>query len=297
MRVMLATPTLFRVPTVEFTMSLIKTTNLLMQYGHILDTCFVGGDAFVMKARNGLVQSFIDSWKTDYPADMLLFIDDDQAWDEMAVLRHLLDPHEIIAVAVPKKMDSANGEPQTFNNVLLDTNEAGQCYVEKGLLRSSQIGSGYLSIKRSAVEKFIKAYPRCYAPGDGGAHVKHYNAFEAKIMWGDTDEMYDALVAAVESGDMAKAKEVTAQIQTGKTLLGQFWGEDLVFCKKWVALGERIWIDPNVTMSHIGRKTWNGNFCEFLQKHAEVQITKLPEPQAAPQPIPSTLEAIEKLAA
>ena len=264
MRIMLATPTLFRIPTVEYTMSLIKTMNLLAQFGHMLDTCFVGGDAFIMKARNGLIESFIETWKTPYPADALLFIDDDQAWDENAVLRHIQDPHEIIGVAVPKKMDEVNGI-QTFNNVLLDTDDKGNCFVENGLLRCSQIGSGYLMIKRGAIEKLMKAYPRRYAPGDGGTHKAHYCFFESKVYWDEKDD----------------------------SVMGQFWGEDLVFCKKWVALGEHIWLDPNVMMSHIGRKTWNGNFCEFLQKHAAVEMTK----PAEVKPIPETLDAIQALAA
>ncbi len=273
MRVMLGTPTLFRVPAVEYTMSLIKTIGLLAQHGHVLDTCFVGGDAFIMKARNGIVQSFIETWNSPYPADVLVFIDDDQAWDETAFLRIVQDPHEIISVAVPKKMDIENGI-QTFNNVLLDTDDKGNCYVENGMLRISQVGSGFLAIKRSAIEKLIKAYPQQYSPGDGGAHKLHYCLFESKIIW-DQDPK----------------------------VIGQFWGEDLVFCKKWVALKnpetgepERIWLDPNVTMSHIGRKTWNGNFCEFLQKHAAVQLTKPAEPPKV-EPIPETLAAIEALAA
>ena len=151
MRVMLATPTLFRIPTVEYMMSVMKTSMLLMQSGHILDTCFVGGDAFVMKARNGLVESFIKSWEGQYACDVLVFIDDDQAWDEQAFLRIIQDPHEMIAVAIPKKQDTKEGEPQVYNNVQLDTDEKGNCVVENGMLRCSQIGSGFLSIKRSAI--------------------------------------------------------------------------------------------------------------------------------------------------
>lgn len=259
---MLGTPTLFRDPEVEYMMSAVRTINLLAQHGHALDLCFVGGDAFIMKARNGIIQSFIETWKTEYPADVLLFIDDDQSWDEQAVLRIINDPHEIIAVGIPKKMDS---DPQTFNNVLLDTDEKGNCYVENGLLRISQIGSGMMAIKRSAIEKLIKAYPEQYAPGDGGLHPKHYCLFENKIYR-----------------------------EEGK--LGQFWGEDLVFCKKWLALGEHIWLDPNVSVEHIGRKAWKGNFCEFLQKHAAVELTKPADPPK-PQPLPETLEGIQALAA
>mgnify|MGYP001575947153 FL=1 len=275
MRVMLATPTLRQEPTASFLMCVMKTMNLLAQHGIALDTCFVGGDSFIAKARNGLVQSFIETWTSEYPADVLFFVDDDQGWDEQAVLRAVLDSHEIIAAAVPKKMDAQPGDPQTFNNVMLDTTDAGECYVEHGMLRASQIGSGFMLIKRTAIEKMIAAYPQRYAPGDGGLHALHYNLFDAKVIWDAKDD----------------------------TVTGQFWGEDLIFCQKWCALGGKIWVDPNVTMEHIGRKSWTGNFLEFLQKHASVQVSQPVPPAnvvplaAAPAPIQETLDAIERIAA
>lgn len=271
MRVMLATPTLFRSPTLEFMMSVLKTSNLLMQHGHILDSAFVGGDCFISKARNGLIQSFIESWKTENPADVLVFIDDDQLWDEQSFLRIIQSNKEIVAVGIPKKMDPKDGEPQVFNNVMLDMDSNNNCFVEDGLLRISQIGSGFMAIKRSAIEKMIKAYPRQYAPGDGGLHALHYALFESKIIWPEDE------------------KEV-----------GQFWGEDLVFCKKWKDIGGEIWLDPNVNVEHIGRKAWSGNFMNFLQKHASVTTIDLPSnvvPIKTPEAIPETLEAIKQLAA
>jgi len=45
-------------------------------------------------------------------------------------------------------------------------------------------------------------------------------------------------------------------------------------------------------MSHIGRKTWQGNFCNFLQKHAAVELKPVHV-----EPIPETMAAIESLAA
>lgn len=264
MRVMLATPTLMRYPTLEYMMSVIKTINLCLQFGHTVDTSFVGGDAFISKARNGLVQSFIESWKTDYPADVLVFIDDDQAWDEQSFLRIIQAPHEFIGVAIPKKMDAAANDPQTFNNVALDTDAQGNCYVDNGFLRGTQIGSGMIALKRACIEKMIAAYPQRYSPGDGGAHPLHYNLFESKIIWDAKDPM----------------------------ITGQFWGEDLIFCQKWCALGEKMWLDPNVTVEHIGRKSWTGNFMQHLQKHAAVEVRQL-TPEV--EPIPATVDAINKM--
>jgi len=255
----------------EYSMSVMKTSQLLMQHGIPLDTIFVGGDCFISKARNGLIQSFIETWNGPHAADVLVFVDDDQEWDEQAFLRVVLDPHEIIAVAIPKKADTKEGEAQPFNNVMLDMDDTGNCYVDNGMLRISQVGSGFMAIKRSAIEKMIKAYPQRYSPGDGGTHPLHYNLFESKVVWDEKDP----------------------------EAIGQFWGEDLIFCKKWRDLGEHIWLDPNVNVSHIGRKTWSGNFMQFLQKHAKVETTTLRPPQQVTQPqaIPATLDAIEKLAA
>jgi len=262
MRVLLATPSLARYPSLEYLMSVMKTTNLCSQFGHTVDTSFVGGDAFISKARNGLVQTFIESWKSEYPADVLVFIDDDESWDEQSFLRIIQDPHEFIGVAIPKKMDS---DPLTFNNVSLETDTNGACFVENGLLRANQIGSGFIALKRSCIEKMIKAYPQRYSPGDGGAHQLHYNLFESKIIWDEQDD----------------------------TVIGQFWGEDLIFCKKWCALGEKIWLDPNVTVEHIGRKSWNDNFLDFLKKHAGVEIRDM----NTPTPIPETMQELERMAA
>ena len=255
MKVMLATPSLDGVPSIEYQTSLLKTNALLTAHGIQLDVSFIRGDQFIAKARNGLVQGFLES-----DANVLFFIDDDEGWDEQSFLRMVLDPHEFTAAAVPKKTDS--GE---FNNVILDTLENNECVIENGMLRAKQIGSGFICLKRSMIEKMIKADPRQYAPGDGGPHSLHYALFDSKIIWPEP----------------------------GQDGPGQFWGEDLEFCKKWIALGEYVWIDPNVNMEHAGRKTFRGNFLNYLKSTCSVTMQESPQPQ----PLPETQAAIQQIAA
>lgn len=255
MRVMLATPSLDGIPSIEYQTSVLKTNALLLQHGIQLDINFIRGDQFISKARNGLVQGFLDS--PEKP-DCLFFIDDDEGWDEHAFLRIILDSHEIVAAAVPKKCD-----PLEFNNVILDTKPDNECVIENGMLRAKQIGTGFMRIKRSALEKMVKAYPRKYCPGDGGPHPTHFALFDARIVWNEDPEKP-----------------------------GQFWGEDLEFCQKWCALGEYIWIDPNVGMEHTGRKTYRGNFLNFLKETCSVVMN-----ETKTVSIPETLQAIEKIAA
>lgn len=44
------------------------------------------------------------------------------------------------------------------------------------------------------------------------------------------------------------------------------WGEDIYFCRKWVATGNHLWIDSDITFTHYGHKTWKGNFYEHALK-------------------------------
>ena len=44
-------------------------------------------------------------------------------------------------------------------------------------------------------------------------------------------------------------------------------GEDGAFCRDWTDLGEKIWLDPNLTLTHVeGGKKYTGNIGEWLRK-------------------------------
>ena len=44
------------------------------------------------------------------------------------------------------------------------------------------------------------------------------------------------------------------------------FGEDIYFCRKWVAKGEHFWIDSDIDFSHTGEYIWRGNFYEHCIK-------------------------------
>ena len=47
---------------------------------------------------------------------------------------------------------------------------------------------------------------------------------------------------------------------------GELVSEDIIFCKKWRELGEKVWFDPSIKLSHVGTKRWNGDFLSWLEK-------------------------------
>lgn len=47
---------------------------------------------------------------------------------------------------------------------------------------------------------------------------------------------------------------------------GDLISEDYVIANKWRGLGYKIWLDPTITVNHIGIKKYKGNFNNFIQK-------------------------------
>lgn len=224
MKVTIATPTLDGNLTLEYVTSLLQTQHLCEAEGIEIIFSALRGDCFIDKARNSLVDKFMNS-----DSDQLFFIDADQGWNPSAFVRMVKSKPEIVAGAVPKKNDEL-----VFNNPEFVTDENKNCQIEEGLLKATQVGTGFMRIKRSALERLLKEYPERYNPG------------------------------------ILDSQETLPRIFETKVIDGVFWGEDLVFCKKWQALGEFIWIDPNIDFKHVGRKVFQGNFLSYLQENCSI---------------------------
>jgi hypothetical protein len=71
---------------------------------------------------------------------------------------------------------------------------------------------------------------------------------------------------------------------------GRRWSGDFWFSHKWTEAGGAIWVDPEISLSHQGLKTWEGCFGEYLRDHNDIidphlgtAFTKLQEGIARPE--------------
>ena len=99
---------------------------------------------------------------------------------------------------------------------------------ETGLLEVKAVPSGFLKISKNCVNKMIEAYPDKHIYSDD-KDKKFYPLF---------DHIFED---------------------------GMKWGEDYSFCIRWRNLGGQIWIDPELTMGHIGNKIFTGNLGKYLK--------------------------------
>jgi hypothetical protein len=73
-----------------------------------------------------------------------------------------------------------------------------------------------------------------------------------KMMWEASDEYVDG-------------EHKSRNVFEVKVVDGQLVGEDVCFCDKWRALGEKVYVHPSISISHIGKKRYSGSFEDYVR--------------------------------
>lgn len=240
--VVFATPSYSHRHAMEYTRSLIETEWVLWQAGCATAHMQRGGDCFVSKVRNKMVTDFL----TQFPdCQNFFFLDDDIGWPALKVLEFLNRPEDIVCGIYPKKSDEID-----FPVELAYDENTGLLIERDGLMEAWVVPTGFMRIKRHVLEKMADKFGtfKDIDLENGVGVVKdYYNIFEC---------------GPAPSANML------------------FWGEDYTFCKKWLAMGGSIWIDPNMEFTHRGNKKWTDNMFNHIGMLREKALT-MRKPAAA----------------
>lgn len=97
---------------------------------------------------------------------------------------------------------------------------------ETGLIECDGLPTGFLRIRRRVFETMVARFPD--------------RAYQA-----DGKTLYDLFPIERHSG--------------------QKWGEDFRFCQLARGCGFRVWCEPDIDFTHVGRRGWRGNYHEYLR--------------------------------
>lgn len=100
---------------------------------------------------------------------------------------------------------------------------------EDGLLQVEGVPAGFMKLSRKQLEAMVAQYP--------------------------DSEFY------VETAPNQKAWALFADYRIGKHKMG----EDYAFCRRWTDMGGKVWIDPEISMGHVGFKTFPGHLGDWLR--------------------------------
>ncbi|HVJ34259.1 MAG TPA: hypothetical protein VND94_14175 [Terriglobia bacterium] len=217
--VMIGTPTLDGSVHVAYLQSLLGTQKLLLEGRQRFSMRFIMQESLIMRARNLLVADFLD---TD--AEDLIMIDSDIGWTPADVMRLLRYDVGVVAGVYQRKSDVKVDFTVKFPPDGVQRNK------QTGLMKAERVGTGFLRLRRDALERMIAKYPDLQYRDASGR------------------ELYCLFDTSLENG--------------------RFCGEDFTFCDRWRAIGGEVWVDPDIRLSHIGSKVFDKSLWEALQPAA-----------------------------
>lgn len=222
-KVMFAIPAYRGIQCIPFTYSMEETLLLCEANGWTPTMLIIDGNCYIQLARNDCVNKFIAS-----DCDSLFFLDDDISWDSKDALKLLNMDDDVVAGIYPYKT-STEGYP-----VVIKTDENHYPIVRgDGCIEGHCVPTGFLRIKRSAIEKLMDSYPeRVYRnPKENGEL---------------SEPIFDLFPQGLSNG--------------------RWVGEDFAFCNLWNNIGGSIWVVPDITFTHHGKESATGNYHEFLKR-------------------------------
>jgi len=233
-------------------------------------------DSLITRSRNALVKTFLDN----PTATHLMFIDADIGFEPEAVHRLLAFDEDVVAGMYPVKVVdwarmSAAARPGLSQEGL---RQAGTHFVgvpcgadereeRDGFVSGEYAGTGFMMIKRGAIERLIAAYPE--------TRYRAMQTFPVSPQGGAAFyNLFDCLIHPVT---------------------GTYLSEDFAFCHRFRAIGGKVWLDTESRLRHVGAMEFEGHALLELAKYQEspaaAEAAPAPRPDAAPRPAADPLAA------
>jgi len=233
----IATPCFGGQVSVLYAASLFKLQKLVRSYGDLnLKILFKDGDALITRARASLISQFLD----DKDATHLLFVDADIGFEPEQVLRLIECGADMCAAVYPVKridwdkvkstIETARPNPAAAAlKYVFEVDDPNAVAASAGFVKVRYAGTGFLMIRRQAVERMCARYPQL--------QYKRDHSLDAATASDNRFALFECMIAED----------------------GTYLSEDFAFCKRWTDMGGEIWADLNSKLSHVGPMTFCGD--------------------------------------
>jgi len=250
-RIFVATPCYGGMLTEAYFRSMVRTLTFFNQHQIPLAFGTIANESLVTRARNVLVAYFLQSNYT-----RLLFIDADIEFQVEDVLKLIAHNKEVCVGAYPKKgvnwqrikesivskpgqdisdRDIAAAGSDYAINFKFINRDSKQIAIENGVIKLHDGATGFMMIKREAIDKMIAAYPE----------LKYNNDLNTP------PDLQDFFYAFFDTMIDPKDK--------------RYLSEDYTFSRRWQDIGGDIWLDPTISLNHYGSFNFQGNPAQIIQ--------------------------------
>jgi hypothetical protein len=249
----IATPCFGGQISVQYAASLLKLQARLQRISGVnLKVRFKDGDALITRARASLISQFLD----DPTATHLLFIDADIGFEPEQVVRLIQCGADMCAAIYPIKLidwdkvrstiETARPNPAAAAlSYVFEVDDANAVTQSGSFVKVRYAGTGFLLIRRAALEKMCAHYPQL--------RYKRDHSLDAAAASDNRFALFECMIAED----------------------GTYLSEDFAFCRRWTDIGGEIWADLNSKLVHVGPLTFCGDlssqFVEASGQHIDQQ--------------------------
>jgi hypothetical protein len=259
--VVVATPCYGGLMTHVYVLSLLKLMGTAGRHGFTISLFTAAHDSLITRSRNALVKSFLDVGTATH----LLFIDADIGFEPEAVHRLLAFDEDVVAGMYPVKAVDWSKLAAAARGGMTEKalRESALHFVgvpcsgpehqaRAGFVTAKYAGTGFMMIKRSALERLIEAHPET-----------RYQAMQTYPAVKPTGAPYHNLFDCMIDPET-----------------GVYLSEDFTFCHRFRQLGGRVWLDTETRLRHVGSMEFEGQPGVEMAKYLPHR-TEVPEPAAA----------------
>ena len=234
-----------------FARSVADLSALCTQYGIQLQLYFLFNESLITRARNYCCDEFMRSQATH-----LMFIDSDIGFNPNDVIALLAiaddaSPYDVIGGPYPKKCISwekiklavdkgmADENPNNLEKYVGDyvfNPKSNQSQIPIGEpVEVSEIGTGFMMIRRRTFEKYQEAFPELsYKPDH--VRTEHFDG-SREIM-----AFFDCIIDPVSK---------------------RYLSEDYMFCYNVQKMGGQVWFCPWMQLQHVGTYIFGGSLADL----------------------------------
>jgi len=232
-----ATPCFGGQISVLYAASLFKLQKLVRSYGEInLKVLFKDGDALITRARASLISQFLDDPSTTH----LLFVDADIGFGPEQVVRLIECGADMCAAVYPIKridwdklrttIEAARPNPAAAAlKYVFEVDDPNAVIAKAGFVKVRYAGTGFLMIRRQALERMCAHYPQL--------RYKRDHSLDAATTSDNRFALFECMIGED----------------------GTYLSEDFAFCKRWTDMGGEIWADLDSKLDHVGPMAFCGD--------------------------------------
>ena len=229
---------------------------------HKVRMYFNENDSLISRVRNVHISAFLDEFpECDYFCSL----------DSDIEIVNTFHTNNIFTKLIANDVDFVGGlyalkqngtHPQCSSIPLSPSINRENIPFDSGLIEMRWLSSGCWCLKRSVVEKMVKAYPELTYMGDDNAAGKAiYGLYKPDIF----------------------------EIESNGRVFKKYLSEDWAMVERWRKIGGKVYADTSIVLKHIGKTShtlWNVEVVKRNQKSEQEEPEKIEQPKNNELPLP-----------